>query len=95
MNENKNSLAPFTLGLLAGAGLVFFLATKRGRTILERLLEDKEGTVLKVRDFLADVEREEKTNGESQEAKEYDHIKDIQEKGRLFGHRFFRKKKPL
>lgn len=95
MSENKNSFSlPFLFGLFVGAALVFFLATKKGRKILNDFL-DEENFQEKLQEFIKNFEEREEINGQSDMLKEHDHIKDLQEKGRLFGRRFFRGKKSL
>lgn len=95
MNENKNSFSfPFLLGLFFGAVLVFFLATKKGRKILNDFLEERNFEE-KLQEFIKNFEEREEINGKSDIPKEHDHIRNLQEKGRLFGRRFFRGKKPL
>lgn len=93
MSENKNSFSPFILGFLTGAAFIFFTSTKRGKEILEQFLENKEGASLRIREFIEEFSEKKESNGYSEEQNELDHIRQIQEKGRIFGHRFFRRKK--
>ncbi|OGD86342.1 hypothetical protein A2Z23_00325 [Candidatus Curtissbacteria bacterium RBG_16_39_7] len=99
MSEERGTfLFWFLAGLVAGGGLVFFFSTKEGKRILARLnLEGQE--IEKIKKFLKNIAEEEQTeittsNGETVEEKQdVGEIRKLEERGRLFGHRFFKKKK--
>lgn len=104
MNEKSkgtNSWA-FLAGLLTGAAVVFLLATDEGRKISTRIkkrvdnfLESLETELSQAEPEVGENQREEGENKKIdlvQAAKNnLDYIKDLQNRGRIFGRRFFKR----
>jgi exopolysaccharide biosynthesis protein len=99
MTETRgSSLFWFLVGIIVGGGLVFFLATKEGKRIMAKLNLDSQ-EIEKIRRFLENVAEGERvevltSNGKAVDKEsEIGEVKELQEQKRLFGHRFFKKKK--
>jgi hypothetical protein len=96
--ERGSSFFWFLVGIVLGGGLVFFLATKEGKRILERLNLDSQ-EIEKIKRFLENIaegEQAEVTTSDGETVDQEPNIGEtraIEERGRLFGHRFFKKKK--
>jgi len=96
--ERGSSFFWFLVGIILGGGLVFFLATKEGKRILAKLNLDSQ-EIEKIKKFLENVVEEEQAEVATLNGKTVDQepnvgeTRELEEQGRLFGHRFFKKKK--
>jgi len=97
--EQGSSFFWFLIGLLFGGGLVFFLATKEGKKILSRINIDQQ-EIEHIKKIFENVTQEEAINsldsngGLVNSELELKNTKTLDEQKYLFGHRFFKRKKP-